>query len=212
VTGAILPTAGPLAGRAVRLEMLDEADLDELASLLVDPEMYAQGFVMVHRPSTEGAARVLARSLFLSGQGEVDGRGGGCTPYAVRLAADSELGSAGTLVGTSALWGAEVRNESIHLGRTLYGRRWWGTRVNPETKLLLLTHCFEDCGYGRVAFQTDTQNTRSQGAIAKLGAKREGVLRRERRRSDGTFRDTVVYSILRDEWPAIKHALLARLR
>lgn len=211
MTGAILPTPGPLVGPRVRLELLDESDVVELAGLLVDPEVYAQGFVMVGRPPTEGDARALVRSLFLSGQGEADGDGGGCTAYAVRLVTDGELGAAGTLVGTSALWGAEVRNESIHLGRTLYGRRWWGMGVNPETKLLLLAHCFEDCGYGRVAIQTDTRNVRSQAAIAKLGAVREGVLRRDRRRGDGTFRDTVVYSILRHEWPAVKERLLVRL-
>ena len=63
---------------------------------------------------------------------------------------------------------------------------------NPEAKLLLMTHCFDDCGYGRVKIQTDALNARSQAAIAKLGARREGVLRRDVRREDGTFRDSVV--------------------
>jgi RimJ/RimL family protein N-acetyltransferase len=128
------------------------------------------------------------------------------------LAAASDLGAAGTLVGTSSLAEAHVVHESIHLGSTLYGRRWWGTPVNPETKLLLLSHCFDDCGYGRVKIQTDALNTRSQAAIAKLGARREGVLRRDMRREGGTFRDTVVFSILSDEWSEVKAALRARLR
>lgn len=63
---------------------------------------------------------------------------------------DGDLGPAGTLVGTSSLSEADVRHESIHLGSTLYGSRWWGTQVNPESTLLLMTHCFGDCGYGRV--------------------------------------------------------------
>lgn len=96
------------------------------------------------------------------------------------------------------------------MGSTLY-HPWWGTAVNPEAKLLLLTHCFEDCGYGRVKIQTDLLNTRSQAAIAKLGAQREGVLRRNRRRENGTFRDTVVFSILRDEWPMVKERLMSRI-
>ena len=83
--------------------------------------------------------------------------------------------------------------------------------MNPECKLLLLGHAFDDCGLGRVKLQTDLINTRSQAAIAKLGATREGVLRRHKRRADGTFRDTVVFSILRDEWPAVRAGLLARL-
>ena len=76
----------------------------------------------------------------------------------------------------------------------------------------LLAHCFEECGYGRVKIQTDALNARSQAAIAKLGAVREGVLRRHsKREEDGTFRDTVVYSILKDEWPAVKARLHDRL-
>jgi RimJ/RimL family protein N-acetyltransferase len=84
--------------------------------------------------------------------------------------------------------------------------------VNPEVKLLLLTHCFDDCRYGRVKIQTDALNARSQAAIAKLGARREGVLRRDLRREDGSFRDTVVFSILKQEWPEVRAGIEARLR
>ena len=92
-----------------------------------------------------------------------------------------------------------------------YGSRWWGTPVNAEAKLLLLGHCFDDLGYGRVKIQTDRLNTRSQAAIAKLGAQREGVLRRHSKREDGTFRDTVVFSVLSDEWPSVKAGLMERV-
>ncbi len=209
--GALLPTADPLVGRWIRLDPLGEADVDELARLLEDPEVYAHGFVMVRRPTSPGDARALARSVFLAEHGRADGRGRGCTAYAVRLVPGGGLGPAGALAGSSALWGADLEHETIHLGRTLYGPRWWGTQVNPEAKLLLLAHCFEDCGYGRVTIQTDAANARSQAAITKLGAVREGVLRRHRRREDGSFRDTVVYSVVREEWPAVKARLLARL-
>ncbi|HMC72405.1 MAG TPA: GNAT family protein, partial [Mycobacteriales bacterium] len=87
----------------------------------------------------------------------------------------------------------------------------WSTAVNPECKLLLLTHAFEDCGLGRVKIQTDLLNTRSQAAIAKLGAVREGVLRRHMRRADGTFRDTVVFSVTIDDWPSVRAGLEARV-
>ncbi|MGH3394621.1 MAG: GNAT family N-acetyltransferase, partial [Streptosporangiaceae bacterium] len=83
--------------------------------------------------------------------------------------------------------------------------------VNPEAKLLLLAHCFEDCGYGRVKIQTDRLNARSQAAIAKLGAQREGLLRRHVKREDGTFRDSVVFSVLAGEWPDVRARLTARL-
>jgi N-acetyltransferase len=157
-------------------------------------------------------ARDLARSVFLTRPGEASGQGGGRTAYAIRLVGDGGLGPAGTLVGTSSLAEADLRNESIHLGWTPMGSRWWGTQANPESKLLLLAHCFEECGYGRVKIQTDALNTRSQAAIAKLGAHREGVLRRHIKREDGTFRDSVVYSVLEDEWPQVKARLISRLQ
>ena len=207
-----LPTGEALIGRVVRLDPLTEADLPELFPILTDPEIYANGYVMHRRPTSVADAVELARERFMGGQGQADGSGRGRTAYAIRLLADSALGAAGTLVGTSALAEATVVHEHIHLGSTLYGRRWWGTQVNPEAKLLLLTHCFEDCGYGRVKIQTDALNTRSQAAIARLGAQREGVNRRDMKREDGSFRDSVVFSILIDEWAEVKADLQERLR
>ena len=211
VMAATLPTGKPLIGRHVELRVLTEEDLDELSPLLADPLIYGSGYVMHRRPSSHEDGRALARERFLALPEERDGRGFGRLAYAVRLAADSDLGQAGTLVGTSSLAEAHLVSESIHLGWTMYGSRWWGTTVNPEAKLLLLSHCFEDCGFGRVKIQTDLLNTRSQAAISKLGAVREGVLRRDMRREDGTFRDTVVFSIVKDEWPTVKANLLARV-
>ncbi|HEY0811905.1 MAG TPA: GNAT family protein [Pseudonocardia sp.] len=198
-----LPTATPLVGERVRLDVLGESDVGELSSLLDDPDVYAHGYVMHGRPASTEDGRALVRRQFLGRPGR--------TTYAIRLVGDGVLGAAGTLVGTSSLMDADLTNERIHLGATLYGRRWWGTTVNPEAKLLLLAHCFDDCGYGRVKIQTDALNTRSQSAIAKLGAQREGVLRRHMRREDGTFRDTVVFSVLVDEWPAVRSTLQTRL-
>jgi RimJ/RimL family protein N-acetyltransferase len=206
-----LPTGRSLVGAVVRLDLLRLADAEELWPLLADPEAYTQGYVMHRRPVDADDGRALVRERFLAGQGLLDGRGGGRTAYAVRLARAGALGTAGTLVGTSALLEADLANESVHLGSTFYGRKWWGTAVNADAKVLLLGHCFEDLGYGRVKLQTDARNTRSQAAIARLGAVREGVLRRHSRREDGSFRDTVVFSILADEWPAVRAGLEARL-
>jgi N-acetyltransferase len=207
----LLPTGQPLVGRFVRLEPLTEEDLPELFPILSDPGVYADGYVMHRRPTSVEDAVAVARQRFMAGQGKADGRGGGRNAYAVRLVVDGDLGPAGTLVGTSSLAEADLAHEKIHLGSTLYGRRWWGTAVNPGAKLLLLGHCFEDCGYGRVKIQTDVLNTRSQAAIAKLGARRGGVIRRDMKREDGTFRDSVVFSVLIDEWPDVKAGLEARL-
>lgn len=194
-----LPTGEPLAGRHVRLALLAEPDLAELSPLLADPRVYASGYVMHRRPADPADGLALARERFLSGQGA------GRWAYAVRLVRD------GTLVGTTSLLDAEPAHERIHVGATLYGPHWWGSAVNPECKLLLLTHCFEQLGYGRVKIQTDLLNTRSQAAIARLGAQREGVLRRHTRREDGTFRDTVVFSVLREEWPQVRAGLQVRV-
>ena len=127
------------------------------------------------------------------------------------LATDSALGAAGTVVGTSSLAEWDLVNERVHLGWTAYGPRWWAGPVNPACKLALLSYAFDDCGFGRVKLQTDLINTRSQAAIAKLGATREGVLRRHVLRADGSWRDSVVYSILRDEWPSVRAGLEQRL-
>lgn len=202
---ATLPTGEPLVGRTVRLDLLTEDDLPALAEVLSDPEVYRSGYVMHRCPTSVADGVALGRQRFLAQQRELDGRGGGRTAYAVRLVED------GTLVGTTSLWECDLVHEKTHVGSTLYGSRWWGTRVNPECKLLLLTHAFEDCGYGRVKIQTDLLNTRSQAAIARLGAVREGVVRRDQRREDGTWRDTVVFSVLVDEWPAVRTGLQARL-
>jgi RimJ/RimL family protein N-acetyltransferase len=128
--------------------------------------------------------------------------------YVVR-AIDGD-GGRGRIVGTSSLGDVDLANERVHLGWTAYSPEVWGTSVNPVCKLLLLGHAFDDCGFGRVKIQTDGINLRSQAAIAKLGATREGVLRRHTKRADGSFRDTVVFSVIRDEWPAVRAGLEAR--
>ncbi len=197
------PDGRALAGQWVRLDAIGDADFGELGALLGDPRVYEHGYVMHRRPSSAADAAELARATFSGTAGKIR--------YAVRLATDSDLGPAGTLVGTSGLSEIDLRNESTHIGGTLYGPRWWGTQVNPEAKLLLLAHCFDDCGFGRVKIQTDVLNTRSQAAIARLGAVREGVLRRHMKREDGSFRDTVVYSVLATEWPEVRTRLLERL-
>ncbi len=202
---AVLPTGEPLVGSTVRLDLLTEADLPALAEVLADPEVYRSGYVVHRCPTSVEDGVKLGWQRFLAQQRELDGKGNGRTAYAVRLVGD------GTFVGTSSLWEADLAHEKIHVGSTLYGSRWWGTEVNPECKLLLMRHAFEECGYGRVKIQTDLLNTRSQAAIAKLGAVREGVLRRDQRREDGTWRDTVVFSVLIDEWPAVEESLRARL-
>jgi RimJ/RimL family protein N-acetyltransferase len=198
------PTGESLVGRFVRLDPVQPDDADGLHAMLTDPAVYTQGFIM--RPPPADLAETRARVAK-----DVAARESGRTAYTVRLVGHGPLGEAGTVVGTSSLGDVDLVNERVHLGWTLYGSRWWGSEVNAVAKLVLLGHAFEDCGFGRVKIQTDAVNQRSQAAIAKLGATREGVLRRHTRRADATFRDTVVFSILRDEWPSVRARLEARL-
>ncbi|MET9886181.1 GNAT family protein [Streptomyces sp. NPDC006430] len=117
----------------------------------------------------------------------------------------------GRAVGWTTFMDIDVANEQLEIGWTWYGRAHWRTAVNTESKRLLLCHAFEDLGMGRVQLKTDHMNHRSQAAIARLGARREGVLRRHRQRPDGSWRDTVYFSLLAQEWPEAKARLSARL-
>lgn len=204
---AKLPQGSWLSGRFVRLSPVVEADLPSLAAILSEPQVYASGFQMHARPGSEAEALQLARSRYLT---QMSGPARRMT-YSVRLLEDSAMGRAGELVGTSSLGDADLVNERVHLGWTLYHPKVWGTVVNPETKYLLLQHCFADLGFGRVKIQTDEINTRAVRALTALGAHREGTLRRHMIREDGTFRNTVVFSVLADEWPQVATGLQSRI-
>lgn len=119
--------------------------------------------------------------------------------------------SSGEVVGTSSYLEVSPENARLEIGWTLYARSVWGTDINPATKLVLLGHAFDDLAVGRVQLKTDVRNHRSQQAIARLGAKYEGTLRRYQRRRDGTMRDTVLFSITAEDWPAVRSDLVARL-
>jgi RimJ/RimL family protein N-acetyltransferase len=202
---ATRPDGRPLVGRTVRLDLAVPTDGPGLFAALDDPRVYAAGFGggPAGRPLTAAGMDTWVAAAI------ADQRR--AAAYVVRLRGDGPLGVAGTVVGTTSLGDESLPDERVHLGWTAYSPSVWASAVNPECKLLLLSHAFDDCGFGRVKIQTDNLNTRSQGAIARLGAVREGVLRRHQVRADGSFRDTVVFSILREEWPGVRAGLLARL-
>jgi len=190
------PEPASLAGRFVRLEPLTWADLPSLHEAIGHPEVFAGGYgggPSGYRDTLEGFTE-FAHAYYDLEKNNV---------YAVRT-------PDGQLVGTSTLADFDLTNEHTHLGWTAYAPSVWGTAVNPETKLLLLGLAF-DSGFGRVKIQADAVNSRSRAAIHKLGATFEGIVRRDRLRPDGTWRDSAVYSILVDEWPGVRAGLLARL-
>jgi N-acetyltransferase len=121
------------------------------------------------------------------------------------------LAATGEPVGVSGYLDIRPDHRGIEIGRTWIGKAHQGGRANPESKLLLFQHAFETLGAIRVQLKTDLRNLQSQRAIEKLGAVREGVLRRYQIRSNGEVRDVIIYSVLAEEWPALKARLEARL-
>jgi len=115
------------------------------------------------------------------------------------------------VVGSTSYFQVVDEHKRTKIGSTWYTSDAQGTKVNPECKYLLLRHAFEDWAAERVQFTTDANNLRSQHAILKLGARFEGRLRSDKRRADGSMRDSMIYSILANEWPAVREGLLARI-
>jgi RimJ/RimL family protein N-acetyltransferase len=197
---AIRPEPGVLQGRFIRLEPLEQHDLPDLYEAIGHPVVYAGGYGGGPAGLPGTREEFVARAL-------VSHDWGAGNVYAVRVSGGAHDG---VLVGTTTLSDFDETNEHAHIGWTAYDPRVWATQVNPEAKLLLLGLAF-DSGFGRVKIQTDVMNDRSRAAILKLGAKYEGITRRAKLRADGTWRDTVAYSILVDEWPGVRAGIEARL-
>jgi RimJ/RimL family protein N-acetyltransferase len=197
---ATRPVPAPLQGRFIRLEPLTEAHLPELFAAIAHPIVFAGGYgggPAGYRASLDEFIPWALRAH----QWNVG------NPYLVRISGGEHDGVA---VGTSTLADFDEVREHAHIGWTAYDPRVWGTQVNAEAKLLLLGLAF-DSGFGRVKIQGDVLNERSRAAMAGIGAKFEGIVRRDTRRADGSWRDTAMYSILIDEWPDVRAGLLARL-
>lgn len=179
-------------GRFVRLEPLRLEHADELWPAVEDPEMAA---VWPRRWETLDDVRAQVRDQLHQADME---------PMLVR---DRATGAA---VGSSSFY--NVRDDRLTVGWTYFAPARRRTAANTETKLLMLGDAFDRRGVRRVRFDVDGRNRRSQDALLRLGAVREGVLRRHLRVWDGFVRDTVVFSILDVEWPAVRARLEARLR
>jgi RimJ/RimL family protein N-acetyltransferase/nitroimidazol reductase NimA-like FMN-containing flavoprotein (pyridoxamine 5'-phosphate oxidase superfamily) len=203
VPGYLRPARSPwlepavMAGAHVILEPLDLCHAPALFEALDEEEVHRH--IPWPRPrSRDEMAGIVTRLLAQAADGAR-------VPWLQRDARTGEV------AGTTSYVPADEADRSVHIGSTLLGRRWWRTGVNTEAKLLLMTRAFEELGAERVEWQTDIRNLRSQAAIERLGATREGVLRRHKRRADGTWRDTVLYGMTVDEWPVVKNTLAARL-
>jgi len=186
-----------LEGRYVRLEPLGEQHLDELYEAARDAEIWR--YMTWPGPrDREGMREFLDDALSTDARGLQ-------VPFA-----QVDVAS-GRAIGSTRFFDVLPSVRALEIGYTWIGKEAWGTRLNPEAKLLLMTHAFETLGAQRVQLKTDARNGRSQAAMAKLGFKREGIIRRHMLLPDGHLRDSVYFSVLDDEWPAVKEGLAARI-
>ncbi|WP_044639819.1 GNAT family N-acetyltransferase [Risungbinella massiliensis] len=122
-----------------------------------------------------------------------------------------KLRESGEVIGTTRLYDLNLTHRTAELGSTWYSADYQRSFVNTTCKLLLLKYCFEKLDLIRVQIKTDERNIRSQKAIERMGATKEGILRNERQLASGYIRNAVVYSIIRKEWPQVKEGLIAKL-
>ncbi|TWT02543.1 GNAT family N-acetyltransferase [Planomicrobium sp. CPCC 101079] len=127
------------------------------------------------------------------------------------LAFVAENAGTSQVIGTTRIYAIDEKNRSCEIGSTFYAESVQRSHVNTAVKLALLTYCFEEKGMIRVQFKTDAENFRSQKALERIGAVKEGILRNERIRSTGKPRDAAVYSIIDKEWQDIKKELMEKL-
>jgi RimJ/RimL family protein N-acetyltransferase len=180
----------------VVLEPLSLDHVPALEAAAADGELWNLTVTSVPPP---GQARDYVEKAL---QGQADGL---MLPFAVR-----EAGS-GDIVGSTRYYEIDAALPRLAIGYTWYAKRWQKSHLNTACKRLLLEHAFETLGCVAVAFHTDERNEDSQRAIERLGAQREGVLRAHKRRTDGSLRNTVCFSILADEWPNVANWLDMRL-
>ena len=187
-----------LVGDVVRLEPLATHHGQELFDVLGHDDEAWRWMIVKTPHSLEEMSAIIGRYLDERDLGNRE-------PYAV-----VHIETART-IGTTSFMDISRHDRSLEIGSTIYARNFWRSAVNTETKLLLLTEAFEVQNFNRVTLKTDGDNKRSQAAITRLGATFEGTLRAHKLRADGTFRDSMYYSILSSEWPPIKRKLESAL-
>jgi N-acetyltransferase len=184
-----------LTGSVVTLAPLRREDAGALATAASDGRLWELWYTSV--PTPDGMRAEIDRRLAEQAAGTM-------LPFTVRRAG-------GPIVGMTTYMDVDMETPRLEIGSTWTARSAQRTGVNTESKLLLLTHAFDVLGCVAVEFRTHWHNQQSRAAIAALGAKQDGVLRNHRWAGDGTLRDTVVFSIIESEWPAVRSGLRHRL-
>jgi RimJ/RimL family protein N-acetyltransferase len=185
-----------LAGEHVVLEPLALEHEAALVRAAADGELWKLWYTTVPAPGETRAYLEAALAM------REDGR---AMPFAVRDAASGEI------VGSTRFLNIEAAHRRLEIGATWYAKRVQRTALNTESKLLLLGHAFETLEAIAVEFRTHFMNHASRAAIARLGAKQDGILRNHQLGRDGVVRDTVVFSIIENEWPAVRANLRFKL-
>jgi RimJ/RimL family protein N-acetyltransferase len=185
-----------LTGEAVRLEPLSLDHHAALCQVGLDPSIWRWTSVRIATP--EEMRRYIEDALRLRDAGTA-------LPFATVDRASERV------VGCTRYGNIDRDNRKLEIGWTFVAPAWQRTRINTEAKYLMLRHAFETLGCIRVELKTDALNEKSRRAIARTGAREEGTLRHHMICADGRYRDTVYYSVIAPEWPAVKAALETKL-
>ncbi len=191
-----LPEIPVLEGTFVRLEPLSQARANELSEACEDGRLYDIWYTWV--PSPDGMRAEIDRRLGLYAAGTM-------MPF---VTVDQASGKA---IGMTTFMNIKLENLKVEIGSTWLAQSFQGTAINPEAKLLMLDYAYETLECNAVELRTHEKNLQSRAAIEKLGAKLDGILRNDMVMANGTIRNTAVYSITNEEWPAVRSRLTSRI-
>lgn len=189
------PKPVSLRMNGVRLEPLGPQHEAGLRAAAADGELWQ--LVVATVPEPENTAAYIRNALAM--------------PDRIAFAVIDETDN-GRIIGSTSYCNIVPAAKRLEIGYTWYAQSYWRSRANTTCKYLLLRHAFDTLNVQTVGWRADLINTRSQQAIERLGAKKDGVLRGFQTRRDGSIRDTVVYSMIREEWPQAEANLAARLK
>ncbi|MEO6833854.1 MAG: GNAT family protein [Chitinophagaceae bacterium] len=181
-----------LAGKIVRLEPLGEVHIPGLLNICSGPNIW------LNLPIDGSDAEKLRVEL---GNAIINRAMGNNYPFAIIRQSDNKI------IGSTRLFDIFPEHKKLEIGWTWFGEEFWGKGYNIECKYLLLKYCFETLGCNRVQLKTREANIRSQRAITKIGAELEGMLRNDRIMPDGEIKHTLIYSIIKEDWPVVKERL-----
>ena len=186
----------PLVGQRIRLRPLLVSDAAALVAAAADGELWNLPFTVVPSPATVDNYIRIA----LEGQAA-----GTVMPFAIEIRETKQL------IGSTRFWKVDRQNRKLEIGSTWISASWQRTYVNTEAKFIMLRYAFEALGCVRVQLTTDEINQKSRSAILRLGAKQEGIIRKERIMPDGRQRNSVRFSIIDEEWPDVCRNLEQKL-